>query len=237
MANDDLRRIEQKCQDLNREAAEITGKNLNAVRTFQQLSNDISEEYKILDQHRALRKELCLELAKLQLQKSKLESFVRQFKNNNVSFQMIKDLVKQTVGQNLMNQRHVLFLALLSVIDSCRRDPIKFNILYHNLSLDAITIETRLAEFGIIDQYDYGLAMNDQSCYQHENSNDVAYWKVLVDAAEQFFDRTIKELEQVSINQILDLFISGSMTSQLAKKSIQDSNAAPHIHVQWNEKE
>ena len=114
MANDDLRSIERKCQDLNREAAEITAKNLNAVRTFQQLSNDISEEYKILDQHRALRKELCLELAKLRLQKSKLESFVRQFKNNNVSFQMIKDLVKQTVGQNLMNQRHVLFLAFLS---------------------------------------------------------------------------------------------------------------------------
>ena len=58
MANNDLRSIEQKCQDLKREEAEITGKNLNAVRTFQQLSNDISEEYKILDQHRALRKEL-----------------------------------------------------------------------------------------------------------------------------------------------------------------------------------
>jgi hypothetical protein len=42
MANNDLRSIERKCQDLKREAAEITAKNLNAVRTFQQLGNDMS---------------------------------------------------------------------------------------------------------------------------------------------------------------------------------------------------
>jgi hypothetical protein len=47
MANDDLRSIEQKCQYIKREAAEITAKNLDAARTFQQLGNDISEEYKI----------------------------------------------------------------------------------------------------------------------------------------------------------------------------------------------
>ena len=39
----------------------------------------------------------------------------------------------------------------------------------------------------------------------------VAYWKVLVDEAEQFFNRMIKELEQVCINQIIDVFISGSI--------------------------
>ena len=124
MANNDLRLIEQKCQILKRKA-EITAKNLDAARTFQQLSNDISEEYKILDQNRASRKEERLELDKLRLQKSKLESFVRHFQNNNESFQMIKGLVKQTVGQSLKNHRHILSLAFLSVIDSCRRDPIK----------------------------------------------------------------------------------------------------------------
>jgi hypothetical protein len=48
----------------------------------------------------------------------------------------------------------------------------------HNLSLGAITRETPLAEFGMLDQHNYGLSMNNQSCNQHENSNDVAYWKV-----------------------------------------------------------
>jgi len=87
---------------------------------------------------------------------------IRQFKDNNESLQMIKDLVKQTVEQGLANHRHVLSLALLSVIDSCRRDPIKFNVLYHNLSSAALTTtETRLEKSGMIDQYNYGLSTND----------------------------------------------------------------------------
>ena len=72
---------------------------MNAVGTFQQLSNDISEESKIIDQYRSSCKEERLELAKLRLQKEKLESLVRQFNDNNESFQRIKELVKQTIEQ------------------------------------------------------------------------------------------------------------------------------------------
>jgi hypothetical protein len=236
MANNDLLSTEQKCQDLKREAADITAKNLNAVSTFQQLSNDISEEYKILSQYRSSCKEERLELDKLRLQKVGLESIVREFQNNNESLQRIKDLVKQTVGQSLTNHRHVLSLALLSVIESCRKDPIKFNILYHNLSIDAITKETRLAEFGMIDQYNYGFSGNNQLCYQHENSNDITYWKILVDAAEDFFNRMIKELEHVSINRIIEAFISGSISSQLTKNSILDSKAVILKQMNGSEK-
>lgn len=57
---------------------------------------------------------------------------------------------------------------------------------------------------------------------QHENANDVAYWKVLVDAAEQFFNRMIKEMEQVCIKRIIEAFIPGSISSQLTKKSFLD---------------
>jgi len=47
------------------------------------------------------------------------------------------------------------------------------------LSAAAIaTTETQLEEFGMIKQYYHGLSPNDQLCYQQENSNDVAYWKV-----------------------------------------------------------
>lgn len=47
MANNDLKSTERKCQDLKREEAAIAAKNLEAAGTFQQLSKDISEEYKI----------------------------------------------------------------------------------------------------------------------------------------------------------------------------------------------
>ena len=97
--------------------------------------------------------------------------------------------------------------------------------------------ETRSWEFGMIDQHNYVLHNNDRLFYQHDNSNDDAYWKVLVDAAEQLFNTSIKELEKASINRILEAFISGSISSQLAKKSILDSNAVLPIRVSRNEKE
>jgi hypothetical protein len=174
----------------------------------------------------------------LSLQKEKLEFLVRQFQNNDESLQKIKEFIRQTVEQRLANKRHVLLLALQSIMDSCRRDPIKFNILYHNLSADAITREIRLAEFGMIDQYNYALSTNEQLCYQHENANDdVAYCKILVEAAEQFFNMMIKELEHVCINQIVDAFNLSSIFSHLAKNSLLDSKAALPLQTYENEKE
>jgi hypothetical protein len=114
---------------------------------------------------------------------------------------------------------------------------IKFKSLFDNLLADIITSETRLAEFGVTGQYNNGTSTNNQLCYQNENSNDVAYWKVIVDAAEQFFNRTKKELEQACINRVMEAFITGSMTSQLAKKSILDSNDILPIRACGNEKE
>ena len=74
--------------------------------------------------------------------------------------------------------------------------------------------------------------------YQQENANDdVAYSKIIVNIAEQFFDRMVKELEQVSINRIIEAFISGSTSSQLAKKSILGSNAVLPIRAHKNENE
>ena len=139
----------------------MTAKNLNAAGTFQQLSNDISEQYNILDKYRSSCKEERLELARLRLQKVKLES-LRQFQNNNEDFRRIKELVNQAVKQSLTNHRHILKIALVSVIDSCRRDPVKFNILYHNLPATARTTETQIFLSDQNNQYNYELSAAEQ---------------------------------------------------------------------------
>jgi hypothetical protein len=234
-ANNDLLSIEQKCQDLKREEAALTAKNLNAAGTFQQLSNDISEISNVLDRYRTSCEKERLELDKVRLQKIGLESIIRQFKDNNESFQRIKEFVRQTVELRLMNHRHVLLLALQSIIESYRRDPIKFSILYHNLSAAAIT-ETRLAEFDQIDQNNFGLSSNEQLCYQHENPNDIDYWKFLVDEAEIFFKQMVNELKPVCINRLVNVFTSASFPSQLTKNSGLVSEVATSMQLFDNKK-
>jgi hypothetical protein len=125
-------------------------------------------------------------------------------------------------------------LAFLSVIDSCRMDPVKFNVLYYNLSPTVTIDETRLAEFNEIDQYDYGLSTNEQLCYQQENANDVAYWRFLVDAAEKFFNERVNELEKVCINRLTDLFDSVFIPSQSTKNSDLDSEVVTSMQLYEN---
>ncbi|HEY7573337.1 MAG TPA: hypothetical protein VH796_18405 [Nitrososphaeraceae archaeon] len=233
LANNDIQSIEQKCQDLKREEAAITAKNLNAAGTFQQLSNDISEISKVLDKYRSSCKGERIELARLSLQKEKLESLVRHFQNNSKDFGRIKELVKQAVEQSLTNHRHVLSLALLSVIDSCRRDPLKFDILYHNMPTTA-TPEMRLAEFDQLYPYNYGSCTNEQLCYQHENANDSAYWRFLIDEAEQFFNERLDELKHLCINRLADMFATASVPSNLTKNSDLDPEIVTSMKLYEN---
>ncbi|HEY7572954.1 MAG TPA: hypothetical protein VH796_16465 [Nitrososphaeraceae archaeon] len=224
-AKSELQSIERVCQDLKREAADTTAKNFNAAGIFQRLSNDISEESKVLDHYRESCKKERLELDKLHLKKIRLGSLVRQFQDNNKTLQRIKEFVRQIVEQSLVNRRSVLTLAFLSVINACRRDPVKFNIIYHNLSTSAIR------EMRQPDQNDYGLSTNEQLCNQRENTHDITYLRLLLEVAEEFLDERVIDLEQVCIDQLTDTLASSSMPSKLTKNPDIDSEIATSVQL------
>ena len=54
MGNNELSSVEYKCQELRKKEASLQAGNQNAARTFQELSDQISDEYKTLNQYRAL---------------------------------------------------------------------------------------------------------------------------------------------------------------------------------------
>ena len=171
--------------------------------------------------------------AKLRLQKVKLESLVRQFQNNNEDFRRIKELVNQAVKQSLTNHRHILKIAFLSVIDSCRRDPLKFNILYHNLPATARTTETQIFLSDQNNQYNYELSAAEQLCYQ-DNNNDDVYWEFLIDEAERLFNLRVKELTQICLTRLGEACISTPISSQLAIETYSPSEVEPSSHTYEN---
>jgi hypothetical protein len=105
------------------------------------------------------------------------------------------------------------------------------------LSSAATTAKTELAEFCESCQYNFVLSSDEKLYHEHNNANDIAYLKFLVDEAEQFFNGMIEVLEQVCINQIIEAFISGSISSKLAKKLFLDSNGVLPILEDANQKE
>jgi hypothetical protein len=170
------------------------------------------------------------------MQKVKLESLVRQFQENDDDFRRIKELVRQTVEESLRNKRYMLEIATLSVIESCRKDPAKFNILYHNLSSDGTSLELRPGEHNS-EQYRFVFSPDEELYHKHNNANDIVYLKFLVDEAKQFFNGWIKELEQVCIDRLLDALTSTSISSHLAKRSPPDSTAVLPKQKYGNDKD
>ena len=72
-------------------------------------------------------KEQSLELTKLQLQKIRLEGLVDNFQNNNEEYAKIKKTVEEKASSVLLDRKNLLKLALLSLTESMRKDPDKFN--------------------------------------------------------------------------------------------------------------
>jgi hypothetical protein len=63
-----------------------------------------------------------------------LDSLLRQFKNNNEDYIKVQYVAKQTVRSTLSDKRQLLKIALYSLIESWRADPIKFNFLTNYMS-------------------------------------------------------------------------------------------------------
>ena len=235
IANNDIPSIKQIYEDLKREEAFLNAKNLNAAKTFQQLSNSISEEYKILEQYRLSYQDERLGLAKLRIQKIRLECTVKQFQNNNEGYLKIKDMVKQIVIQTLTKYRAVLKIAFRSVIESCRSDPVKFNILYHNLRTIRTT-ETHLILSDAITINDSELSTDKQSLYRH-CSKDSIFEKVLLDISEQFFSKIVEAITQVFVSRLVDIYPSESISPQLTLRSYRYSEDMQSLLTQVNENE
>jgi hypothetical protein len=60
----------------------------------------------------------------------KLEAGVRHFENNNEQYGKIRNTVEEKVQSILSDRRMVLKLALVSLIESMRKDPDKYSHLF-----------------------------------------------------------------------------------------------------------
>ena len=66
-------------------------------------------------------------------QNIRLNALLRQFKNSDEEYLKIKYAAKQAVRSILSDNRQLLKFAVLSLIESLRADPIKFNFLVHGM--------------------------------------------------------------------------------------------------------
>ena len=179
IANNDLPMVEHKCERLKREVDDLEAEKQNSARILQDLSDQITYLRKIC-------KEQSLELTKIQLQKVRLEGLVDNFQNNNEEYAKIKKTVEEKVVSILSDKKMLLKLALLSLTESMRKDPDKFNaFIFCDNKSSCSTTQTR----GYSQYYDtvpYGRQQQQQ--YSSQDCIDV-----LLEEAEKLYNKLVKE--------------------------------------------
>jgi hypothetical protein len=107
---------------------------LNLNRNLQDLKNQISTLRKTLGFCDLTYKQQAEKIAYLQSKKIGLEDLVRRFENNNEEYLKINQTVKDKVSSILSDGKGLLRLALYSLMESIRNEPVKYSslICYHN---------------------------------------------------------------------------------------------------------
>jgi hypothetical protein len=194
IANNGLPAVENRCQQLRREEVSLKFSNQNAAKTFQDLNNQISDEYKTLDQYRLFCKQKKQEIDKILQQKTGLQEYIECFQKNNNAYLRIKETIKLEVKRILTNPRQLLSTALVSLIESSRIDPRKFSALCYNKDITTTTSST-------IDnsQYDYESSMNEELLPLDYSSSE-SFEKMLLDEAEKLYNKIIDGITSKTIN-------------------------------------
>ena len=82
----------------------------------------------------------------LQQQRMKQEATVREFENNNEGYIKIRKTAEEKVISILSDAKPLLRIALLSLIESIRKDPDRYSsLIYHNMSSTSTTLQEIIA--------------------------------------------------------------------------------------------
>jgi hypothetical protein len=132
IANNDLPSVEYRCERRKRDLDSLGADNRNSARLFQELTDQIATLHKRLDSIRLDYEKEMSRLQGLQQQRMKLEAVVRQFENSNEVYIKIRKTVEEKVVSILSDAKPLLRIALLSITESIRKDPSKYNsLIYH----------------------------------------------------------------------------------------------------------
>jgi len=134
IAKGHLPRVKLDYDRLKAELTSLEDEKRNSAKEQQLLCNEISEMKTTVDQLQLNIRESKNEKAKIELQKIKLQNFVRNFRDNNIEYNKVKQAIMGQLEYVLADRRRLMRTAVQAVIEILRADPLKFRTFYYNQS-------------------------------------------------------------------------------------------------------
>ena len=127
------RHLKINIKNYNRNVNHLESKELDASITLEDLKSQIQNANQTLDSCRLSCQKEVRKMLQLHRQNIRLNALLRQFKNSDEEYLKIRYVAKQAVKSVLSDSRQLLKFAILSLIESLRADPTKFNFLVHGM--------------------------------------------------------------------------------------------------------
>jgi hypothetical protein len=196
IANNDLPSVEYRCEKLKREEASLKDGNQNSARTFQELSDQISDLRNRSDSCRLSFEEEKRQMADLHQKKVKLEGLMNDFQDNNEEYlKVIKSVGEEVLG-GLSNVKVLLRCALLSITESMRNNPEIYRSIFYNISPSIMDYSGNSSQ-DYTDSYMYE-QLQQQAQYLSPDNNTEANIAVIAEEAEKLYNKIVKD----SVNSV-----------------------------------
>ena len=134
IAKGHLPRVKLEYDRLKAELNSLEEEKSNSAKEYHRLCNEISGMETKVDQLQLTIRESKEEKAKLELRKIRLQNFVKDFQDNNIEYNKVRQAIEGEAEYVLGDRRRSLRMAIQSVIELLRLDPQKFHSFYYNQS-------------------------------------------------------------------------------------------------------
>ena len=133
ITNSDLFALEAKYKKLQENVDVLESKELVASIDLESLKSEIQDAKQVLGHCCLSYQKEVSKMLQLHRENIELDRLLSDFRNNNSVYLKIRFVAKQKVKSALSDNRQLLKLALLSLMESWRANPTKFNFLIHGM--------------------------------------------------------------------------------------------------------
>ena len=190
-ANNDLPTLEEKYQKLKREVSSLEFKKLEAEKTLNDLFHQIDSLENMLKWLQTSFQEEEVSLYKLEQKRIRLKRLVKQFKENDAEYLMIKRTVQNKVTNLLLDGKGILKVALNSLMESMRADPQKYrDLINYNRNSSAGNIAWQYTRYN-----------HRQEPFASCDNFYEEYESTLLKDAEKLYSKLVKEWTEQIITE------------------------------------
>ena len=208
ISNNDLFALEAKYKKLQENVDVLESKELDANINLVELKSQIQNANMRLNTYRLSCQKEVKKTLELHRQNMELNSLLRQFKNSDEEYHKIRYAAKQAIRSVLLDSRQLLKLALLSLIESLRADPIKFNFIIHGMPSPLAMSKSTIIDHAGSDSNYY---VKSSSSYYDQNKYAETLTEVIVNEAASIYEKVVNDFA----NQTMTNAAADSITKLL----------------------